>query len=459
LTTAVRVPRPSRDLSSPYYASLDWFGIRKRAHSLGSLFWAVMTGWCVRLTVVAFVYKGFLDPARDHWEFAYEMGRVARSIALGQGFANPYWAKTGPTALLTPVYPYLLASIFAFFGLYTKASALVFLILNSLFSAVTSVPIFLIARRSCNLRTANLAAWVWAFFPYAVNFSTTTMWYHSFVALLLAWLFLLVLSLPSSDGLLRWVGFGIFLGFAALTNPVMVGITPILLGWTWVRLRRQRKRAWGVVSIGTVSMVVTILPWVVRNELVLGHPIPFKDGFWLEVCVGNVNNSLHWWDGEEHPSGSARESARFERLGELRYMTAKHQEAMTYIQRHPGAYALRTFRHVVFMWTGFWSFDRKYLREEPFDPQNICLLSLLSLLSLSGLYRMFREGSSAIAMLYLLVLLVFPLPYYLSHLDPGFRHPLDPLLVILACSTITRSLPRSRMAVPVQKAKGELMLA
>ena len=30
---------------------------------------------------------------------------------------------TGPTALLTPVYPYLLAGIFAGFGLYTKASA------------------------------------------------------------------------------------------------------------------------------------------------------------------------------------------------------------------------------------------------------------------------------------------------------------------------------------------------
>ena len=130
-------------------------------------------------------------------------------------------------------------------------------------------------------------------------------------------------------------------------------------------------------------MVVTILPWVVRNQLVLGHPIPFKDGFWLEVCVGNVNNSRHWWDGQEHPSGSAQESAQFERFGELRYMAAKHQEAMTYIQRHPGAYALRSLRHVVFMWTGFWSFNREYLREEPFDPENICFLSLLSLLSVS----------------------------------------------------------------------------
>ena len=291
MTTQLYIPRPSRNLPSPYYRSPEPFGIRYRARLFGNLFWIVVAGWCVRLAVVALVYKGFLDPGRGHWEFAYEIGRVARSIALGQGYANPYWNETGPTALLTPVYPYLLVGVFVLFGVYTKASALVFLSLNSFFSAFTSVPIFLIARRNFDLRTANVAAWVWAFFPYAINFSATTMWYHSFVALLLALLFLLVLSLASSDSLLRCAGFGALLGLTALTNPVMVGISPILLGWLWVRLRRQHRRAWGAISIGTVAMVVTILPWMVRNKLVLGHPIPFKDGFWLEVCVGNVNNS------------------------------------------------------------------------------------------------------------------------------------------------------------------------
>ncbi len=102
------------------------------------------------------------------------------------------------------------------------------------------------------------------------------------------------------------------------------------------------------------------------------------------------------------------------------------------------------------MWTGFWSFQREYLRQEPFDPENICFLSTLSLLSLGGLWRMFREGSPTMTMLYLLVLLVFPIPYYLSHLDPGFRHPVDPLLVLLACSTITRS----RSFYPVTTSSG-----
>ena len=154
-----------------------------------SLFCAVLAALGLRLIVVGCVYKGFLDPGRDHWEFGYEIGRVARSIVAGHGFANPYWGDTGSTALLTPVFAYLLSGVFAIFGVCTKASALAFLALNCSFSALTCLPIFFVARMSFGVRTAKWAAWTWAFFPYAVNFSADSMWYHSFVALLVVLLF------------------------------------------------------------------------------------------------------------------------------------------------------------------------------------------------------------------------------------------------------------------------------
>jgi Dolichyl-phosphate-mannose-protein mannosyltransferase len=420
--------------------------------------WAVLVGWSVRLVFVALVYKGFLDPARGHWEFAYEIGRVARSIALGQGFSNPYWANTGPTALLTPVYPYFLAGIFATFGVYTKVSALVFLAFNTFFSAVTSVPVFFIARRTMDWRTARIAAWAWAFFPYAINFSAMTMWYHSFVALLLAVIFWLILSLGSSDRLLAWAGFGLLVGFAALTNPVLVGVVPFAGVWLWVQLKRNRKRAWSATFVGLVAMIVTILPWFVRNERILHQPVVFKDGYWLEVCVGNVNSSSHWWDGEEHPSGSARDNAQYEQSGELNYMAAKRSRAVAFIAAHPGRFAFRSLRHAIFMWTGFWSWNRDYLRQEPLDPENTCLLTSLSLLSIAGLYSMFRDGRGNTARLYLLVLLSFPVPYYLSHLDPGFRHPVDPLLVILACFALTQRWAQIRVPARTRQDIAELSL-
>ena len=53
-----------------------------------------------------------------------EYGRVAQSLALGQGFSNSL-ADTGPSALMPPVYPLILATIFKLFGIQTKISILV----------------------------------------------------------------------------------------------------------------------------------------------------------------------------------------------------------------------------------------------------------------------------------------------------------------------------------------------
>jgi Dolichyl-phosphate-mannose-protein mannosyltransferase len=450
-------PLALRSSFSPHSPSrLPTLSNRRQINWLLSAFAA---GWFLRMIIALMVYNTFLDPGRGHWEFGYEIGRIARSIVAGSGFSNPYWANTGPTALLTPVYPYLLAGIFAIFGVYSKASALVFVAANTFFSSVTVLPIFLIARRNFDLRTARLAVWGWAFFPYAINFSATTMWYHSFVALLLAIIFLSALSLVSPHTLAAWAAFGVLLGFGALTNPVLVATVPFLGGWLWAQRLGTRRRVLLALTISFVTMTVTIAPWLLRNELVLNRPIVFKDGFWMEVCVGNVNRSLHWWDEMEHPSGSASDNALYERLGESHYMALKRGKAVAFIENHPAEYALRSIRRVIFMWTGIWSLNRKYLHQEPFDPANIFLLSSLSVLSFAGIHYLVRAGQGRTAMLYLLVLFSFPIPYYLSHLDPGFRHPVDPLLVILACSTVTRLLPRARTPVAKAEHHEELLLS
>lgn len=110
----------------------------------------VVIALAVRIAVIPFVYQDWMDPfVLKHWAF----GRIARSIALGHGFGSPF-ADTGLSALLPPVYSYLLAGIFKIFGIETRASVLAALSLNSVFSALTCVPVFLFARRG---RSAN--AW------------------------------------------------------------------------------------------------------------------------------------------------------------------------------------------------------------------------------------------------------------------------------------------------------------
>src|SRR4029077_17906992 len=61
-----------------------------------------------------------LAPFPGSSPYGGETGAVAAAIASGRGFSSPLpKIKTGPTAWLTPVYPYLLAGIFKVFGIFT----------------------------------------------------------------------------------------------------------------------------------------------------------------------------------------------------------------------------------------------------------------------------------------------------------------------------------------------------
>ena len=98
-----------------------------------SFFWMVFVAFALRFgwIVVAHTYK--FKTFDDNFSFGWEMGRIGRSLAQGQGFSNPFSEITGPTAWEPPLYPFLIAGVFKLFGVYTHASALVLLGINSFF--------------------------------------------------------------------------------------------------------------------------------------------------------------------------------------------------------------------------------------------------------------------------------------------------------------------------------------
>jgi hypothetical protein len=59
-----------------------------------------------------------------------------------------------------------------------------------------------------------------------------------------------------------------------------------------------------------------------------------------------------------------------------------------------------------------------------------------SLLGLAGLAALCKQRRS-LAVLFLLPLLIFPLPYYITHAEFRFRLVLDPLLTILSAYAVT----------------------
>ena len=389
----------------------------------------------VRLAVIPFVYKDWMDPfVLEHWAF----GRVARSIISGHGFGNVF-ADTGPTAVLPPVYPYVVAGIFKIFGIETRSSVLAVLSLNSVFSALTCIPVFLFCQRAWGGRVAKWAGWGWVFSPYGVYYGADWAWSTCLVTLELACLFLWAWRLEDSSRARDWLLFGLLGGITALTEPVTLAVVPLLGLWTLYR-RYRKRQPWRVPMLAAgLAALAVLAPWIARNYTTFHRFIPVRSGFGLELYIGNNGYSTRWVNSALHPNHSDAELAEYERVGEIAYMEHKKHQAMDYIGSHPGWYAWMTARRIVYMWTGYWSFSRDYLKEEPLDPPNIFVDTALTILALLGLRRVFR-ADSGLGMRFAIVLFFFPLAYYFSHPETYYFRPVDPLIVMLAAAAVTGML-------------------
>ena len=400
------------------------------------LFWMVLAALAIRLAAVGFLYQDRLNPQRDHWQFAGETGRIAQSTVDGKGFGSPFEGPTGPTAIMSPIYPLLLSAVFRVFGTYTKASALVMLALDSLFSALTCIPVFLIAQKTFGRRTAVWAGWAWTFFPYAIFFSADFIWVTTLATLMLAVLFLAALSLGDSSRVLDWGSFGVLAGIGALADPVVLSVTPMLALWMCCR-RLRKKQNWFVPALAAVlAFGATVSPWMIRNYSVFHGFVPFRDNFGLELYVGNNGNTWHFAPGGFHPSSTAAEMNEYRQVGELAYMRHKEAQAVALILAHPGNFVELSLRRAVYMWTNFWSFSQRYMQAEPLDPPNIFLCTALTVLALAGLWRAFQRGAST-GVPYAIALFFFPLVYYITHPQDYYRRPIDPIFVVLAAYAVT----------------------
>jgi hypothetical protein len=306
------------------------------------------------------------------------------------------------------------------------------------------------ARRSFGERAGWWAAWAWAFFPYGIYFSAAWAWSTHLLLLCICWLLYMAQSMEQSPNLALWAGFGLLAGFAGLTEPSALVVIPFLILLACGRLAIAGKR-WAVpAAVASLTLSATLAPWLVRDAMVFHRFIPVRDSMGLELWMGNNGNNLRWTSDDLHPLHDAKELADYNAMGELAYMDHKGEQAREYIRDHKLWYAWMCLRRSVYIWTGFWSFDRSYLALEPTDPENIPFATCLTLLCLLGLLAAWTEKPFE-AIRYAGVLFLFPIMYYFTHPEPYHLRPLDPVMVMLGCYGILkwREWARAAASVPV----------
>src|SRR5579863_2883961 len=235
-----------------------------------SILFIVFVAFLLRLAVITIGHTYRITPRRDHFQYGWEMGRLARSIATGQGFSSPTDLPTGPSAWAPPLYPYILAGVFKLFGVYSALSAWVILVFNSLFAALTCWSLYRIAQRMYGAAVARATAWSWAVFPYAIYWPVRVVWETSLTAFLLSLALLLTLRMVNKQERLRtWILFGVLWGVIALTNTAIVSMFPFCLLWLLYRLPRRTAHLVGAV-LCVLTAVLVVSPWLVRNYEVFG---------------------------------------------------------------------------------------------------------------------------------------------------------------------------------------------
>jgi 4-amino-4-deoxy-L-arabinose transferase-like glycosyltransferase len=393
-----------------------------------SIFFIVLIAFLLRLSVITVGHTYRITPRRDHFQYGWEMGRLARSIATGQGFSSPTDLPTGPSAWAPPVYPYILGGVFKLLGVYSFLSAWVILVFNSVFSSLTCLTLYHIGRRMYGITVGRAAAWTWALFPYAIYWPTRVVWETSLTAFLLSLALLITLRMADQQHRRStWVWFGLLWGVIGLTNTAVLSMMPFCLLWLLAR-GKWRPHLVGV-ALCVITTTVVITPWLARNYAVFGKFIFVRDNLPLELHMANNEEATGLWTRNEHPGNDPAAMHRFQELGEIRFMEEKQQEFGRFIREHPRRFLWYTLQRVGYFWIAppqlniVAGYDLMIARHIGF--------LIPAAFGFAGLWMTIRNR---IAGGYLLgcFLLIYPIPYYLVNPFPRYKHPIEPEIILLA---------------------------
>jgi hypothetical protein len=397
------------------------------------IFW---TALIVRLLYITLAHAYRIRLGNDHFEFGYEMGRIARALATGYGYADPFNGHTGPTAWTPPLYPLLLAGVFKIFGVYTRASAWVILAINSVFSAATAPAVYRIARRCFahtedGIKIALWSGWMWALYPAALQYAVRWVWDMSLTACIFAWVIVLALKLRDTQTPARWAAFGALWGLIGLSNSSLLAFLPFCVLWiVWGRIFRLESIR--NVAFAAICCAAVISPWIVRNALAFHAFVPLRGNFGAELYVSaQLENEGYPWVASLAHGETDPELLRYKRLGEVAYSRQQSQAAWQVIRTHRAVFASHILKRVYFFWVsvphptenGVAGVLNETLRE-----MSYAFLSLSGLLGLALALRNRIPG----AWLFFWAFAIIPLLYYVVTVQARFRHPLEPLICVLS---------------------------
>lgn len=404
------------------------------AASRRSLWTLFASAFALRLLATFALHAAHVAPGTTPWQWGHEPACIAQALLDGRGFADPWGHGTGMTAWLTPPYPLFLALAMKLGGGVTSATAWIVAIAHALASAATAVALVRLATEIGHARAGRLAGWMFALYPIAIANSAQVVWDTTLVALGLTLVVSLVLRASASVS--SAAAAGLAFGGLLFLNPAPTSLAPVF-AWFIGRRSGVRGAALFLACAGTVA-----LPWMLRNAVSLGN-FSLRPNLGVELRLGNHDRSAGRPEPfKYHPSHVEAEQNLYLRLGESAYCADSSRRALEWIEAHPKAFGELSLRRFALFWISeppTLDTRTELGRGTAKDPASwvkflsFALAGVFGLVALGGL-RVERDVRILLAS----SLLLFGVPYYLTHVSERYRFPLDPLLVLLGAALLVQ---------------------
>lgn len=382
-----------------------------------SLILIVVLGLVIRILFALYLEN------KLYWDDEFDYDRLAAQIIESKIYTNEGGA---PTAFRAPGYPLFLALNYAIFGRHFFAVRMV----QALVDCLTLILIFIIARQIFNQKVANISALLYVIYPLFI-YTASTFFPTTLSILLLALFIYLLVSLRQNRSIGKLMFIGLIAGLSVLTVPTFLAFILLALGWLYFDLKKVDPRRLLSIGIIVFFMILTLLPWLMRNCRVYQKPFLIAANSGYNFWMGNnpwatmtTGNSIRFPDYLAKKLSQAKTEAEQEKIF--------YEDAFQYVKKNPGKFIFLTFKKAVNLWQLYPTPTTGYKMMATLSK----VMSVLSygpilLLAIFGLMFSWRERREY-TFLFILLFVSFTIGYAFFITKARFRLPLDPYLIILA---------------------------
>ncbi len=358
------------------------------------------------------------------------------------GYVQPYTGAA--TASWPPGYTFLLLGLFKVLHPHVSIAWGA----NIVLGALTCVAVYYLGRLVADRRTGLIAGLVLALFPGHIFFSSLVLSEVTFTFLVTIALLLAALAARRLEKRAVWLLLllGVTIGAAALVRGQGLYLLPLAALLWWLQAGGWR-RALRWTAITALAALVLVVPWTVRNYVVMGHFVLISTNVGGNLYVGNFDGATGHMVFGAGEWARTRYSDLSPEDQEVAVGNALLKEGLKFMFTHP----VREVQLTASKIRGLYEDDEEGLRGIPNHQAgetiphadriaDVANVYYFAVLALSGIGLALWRRRWRTLLLPLLAVAVFTLGQIPFFTDPRFHYPMLPAFALLAAAGIVASI-------------------